>query len=218
MEYDAIVFDNDGVLVELTDLDVVRRAIEETFHEFGVEAPTEAEIERLIGPDLETVKDLAETYGFDAAAFWYRRDHNVAAAQCAEIDRGNKRPYPDVEALRSIDRPLGIVSNNQQVTVDFLVVRFFDGQFQTVTGREPTLEGIRRKKPSPYYLRRAIDALEADEVLFVGDSNVDLAAADAAGVDAAFLSRPHRDGYDLRYEPAYELDSLEDLHELASAR
>jgi beta-phosphoglucomutase-like phosphatase (HAD superfamily) len=37
--YDAIVFDNDGVLTELTDRDVLREAIQDAFDAAGVPDP-----------------------------------------------------------------------------------------------------------------------------------------------------------------------------------
>lgn len=211
MGYDAVVFDNDGVLVELTDLDVVRAAIRETFAEFGVDDPAPEAVEGLIGVDVDGLRTIAGAYDLDPAPFWNRRDLRVATAQCERVRRGEKAPYDDVSALEALDRPLGVVSNNQQRTVDYVIDRHFDGRFRSVYGREPTLDGIRRKKPSPYYLDRVIDELGTDDVLYVGDSNVDVAAAEAAGVDAAFLRRPHRAGYDLEREPTHELDSLDDL-------
>jgi phosphoglycolate phosphatase len=36
-------------------------------------------------------------------------------------------------------------------------------------------------------------------------------AARAAGLDAAFVRRPHREAYDLSVDPTYELDGLADL-------
>jgi phosphoglycolate phosphatase-like HAD superfamily hydrolase len=123
-----------------------------------------------------------------------------------------------VAALPDLDVPLGVVSNNQHETVEHVLDVFGLGDvFETAYGRDPDARGVRRKKPSPYYLNRALADLAdfgVENALYVGDSNVDLVAASRAGVDAAFVRRPHRADYSLVREPAHELTSLSELGRL----
>lgn len=108
--------------------------------------------------------------------------------------------------------PLGVVSNNQHRTVEHVVAECDLGDlFETWYGRHPTLDGMARRKPDPSYLEHAIEDLGTREVLYVGDSNVDIEAAAEAGVDSAFVRRPHREGYDLRREPTHRIDGLDEL-------
>jgi phosphoglycolate phosphatase len=207
--YDAVVFDNDGVIVEPTERARLVDAVQQTFREFGHDPPRKVArraVATAAGPQ-ETVGDR----DVHPAAFWQRREAAAAEAQKAAVRAGEKRPYDDVEALSQIDARLGLVSNNQAETVAFLVDYYGFDQFETVYGREPSLAGARRRKPEPYYLEQALADLGARRALYVGDSQKDVRAAHRAGIDSAFLRREHRADADLDVEPTYD---LQDLHAL----
>lgn len=210
-EYEAVVFDNDGVLVERTEREVLRKAIRETCDEFGV-SPTDEEVEALFGVTTDSLTELTEEHALDAAEFWHRRDLNASRAQCESMRNGGKPLYEDVSALSELGASLGVVSNNQHRTIEFILDHYdLAHHFEVHYGREPTLEGIDRKKPSAYYLERALTDLGTRNALYVGDSGVDVLAAREAGVDCAFIRRPHRAEYELPAAPTYEIGSLEDL-------
>lgn len=213
IDYDAIVFDKDGVLVEPTETRRIREALEETFAEFAVPSPPESLLEGLL--DQETMREALHCqFGIDPAAFWRCREHNAAAVQKEAARAGEKTPYDDLRDIERLPVPLGLVSNNQRMTVEFMLEHFeFGDLFETAYGREPTLTGARRKKPEPYYLEQALADLDASVALYVGDSNKDLEAAHRAGVDSAFVRRSHREDYDLEHEPTVEVSSLADLVE-----
>lgn len=209
--YEAVIFDNDGVLVELTDEGVLRDAIRATFDEFSVD-PADEDVEAMLGVTVDDLEEVCTRYDLVPEDFWFARDMNASEAQRREISEGRKELYDDVATLLDLDRRLGIVSNNQQRTVDF-VLEYYElaDLFDPVYGREPTIEGIERKKPASYYLERAVADLGTERVLYVGDSAVDVLAASEVGIDCAFLRRDHRFGYDLPARPTYELDGLSDL-------
>jgi HAD superfamily hydrolase (TIGR01549 family) len=218
MSYDAVLFDNDGVLVTLVERATLVEAAERTFADFGLD-PHPDDVEALtVGVSPDALRTLAERYGVDRERFWAARDRITSEVQREAVRAGEKRLYDDFDAVRSLaDRPLGIVSSNQQATVDFLLDYFDVGDlFRTAYGREPTPESLELKKPNPHYLRRALDDLSADPetTLFVGDSESDLVAADRAGLDSAFVRRDHRADYTLDVEPTHELNTLGDLPEL----
>jgi phosphoglycolate phosphatase-like HAD superfamily hydrolase len=229
MGYDAVLFDNDGVLVEPVGRSVLRRATWEAFDALGVPDPADEDVERLsIGVTPDTLSTVCGRYGLDPARFWRARDHCSSHAQRAELRAGRAGLYDDFDAVRAIDAPRGIVSSNQQATVEFMHEFFATGDlFGPVYGRTPTIRSLTRKKPDPYYLRRALSdlggaeagsaalasspAFDPSDVLFVGDSESDVRAARNAGLDSAFVRRPHREAYDLSVSPTYELDGLADL-------
>ncbi|QIB75960.1 HAD family hydrolase [Halogeometricum borinquense] len=211
MCYDAVIFDNDGVLTRPTATTVHREAVRAAFSEFGVEPTTEG-VDSVIHGSFARVQRICEIHDVDYEAFWPRREANAAAAQAAAIERGEKTLYDDVSALSDLDRTMAIVSNNQHETVETILDAFeLRDQFEVAYGRSPTVEGYRNRKPSPHYLERAIDDLDAESVLYVGDSNVDVLAATRAGADSAFIRRPHRDDYQLAANPTYEVESLDDV-------
>jgi len=210
--YDAVVFDNDGVLTELTDRAVLRGAVRETFAGFGVD-PDDGDVETMLsGVTVDALRRICGRYDLHPEEFWYCRDTTSSAAQRRAIRAGEKPLYDDVAAVRELDLPLGIVSSNQQATVDCIVEHFGLGdRFEVCYGRQPTLEHVRKKKPEPYFLERALADLAVDDALDDGDSETDVIAAREAGLDAAFVRRPHRRDYDLSVEPTYEIDGLDAL-------
>lgn len=211
MAYDAVVFDNDGVLVEPTPWDVIREAIRDAFASLGVADPAEEHVERLIGVTQEDVHAVAAAYDLDPAELWRARDTAGSEAQVAHLREGGKALYPDVAAIRELEHPRGIVSNNQLATVEAIVDHHGLDGFDPVYARRPTLEDIGRKKPDPYHLERALSALESSDALYVGDSATDVVAARRAGCDAAFVRRGHARGVDLPHEPAFEVSGLDEL-------
>ena len=211
--YDAVVLDHDGVLVGRTPFDTLREAAWRAFERQDVTDPDLAHVDDVaVGVDPATLNDICAEYGLDPAEFWRVRDETATAAQAEAARAGRKTPYDDVDALRQVDTPLGVVSSNQQATLDDLLAHFgLAERFDVVYGREPSIAGLSRKKPSPYYLERALEDLDATTALFVGDNESDIEAADNAGIDSAFIRRPHRQSFDLSVEPTYEIDDLHDL-------
>jgi len=211
MGYEAILFDNDGVLTHPTPTTVVRRGVREAFAAFDVEPTTEA-VDGVVHGGLTDLRRICDHHDLDHEAFWPHREARVAAAQRRAMETGEKPLYTDVDALTDLDVPLGVVSNNQAETVEGVLAAFDLGdRFDVAYGRTPTIEGFRRRKPEPHYLEAALDDLGVDDALFVGDSNADLLAASRADCDAAFVRRPHRADYDLAADPDHVIDSLADL-------
>jgi HAD superfamily hydrolase (TIGR01549 family) len=216
MDYDAVVFDNDGVLVGRTRYDRLHKAAWDAFEAVGVEDPDPEHVESMVvGVTPEAVREVCATYDLVSDEFWAARDRTAAAIQREEVREGRKRLYDDVSTLGDLEQSLGIVSSNQQATVDFVLEHFGVADlFEAAYGREPTVESLRRKKPEPHYIERALAALEAETALFVGDNESDVRAAENAGVDSAFVRRPHRVDHDLSVDPTYDIDSLTDLHSI----
>ncbi|WP_132057655.1 HAD family hydrolase [Halorussus amylolyticus] len=218
MSYDAVVFDNDGVLVGRTSYDVLHEAVQDTFAQFDITDPDPDHVEGMtIGATPESVGDVCDTYGLDIAEFFAARDRTLTRAQQVEIRTGRKALYDDLDTLRDLDVPMGIVSSNQQATVDFVLDHLgVSDLFDTAYGREPTVQSLQRRKPNSYYIDQAVADLGADSVLFVGDNESDIRAAENAGVDSAFIRRPHRRDWDLNVWPTWDIDSLDDLHQICA--
>lgn len=212
--YDAVLFDNDGVLTTLVGRAVLRAAAAETFAAFDVDAAAD-DIDRMtVGVDPADLTAVCERYDLSPDAFWRARDETVSRAQIDAVHRGEKRLYDDVSAVAAIDRPRGVVSSNQQATLAFLFDHFgLDSWFDTVHGREPTPDSLARKKPETHYLERALDDLDVagGRTLFVGDTWVDVVAGHRAGCDTAFVRRSHRRDHVLDTPPTYEVETLDDL-------
>ncbi|WP_255666502.1 HAD-IA family hydrolase [Haladaptatus sp. DYF46] len=83
-----------------------------------------------------------------------------------------------------------------------------DDHFETIYGREPTVERYQRRKPDPHYIERALDDLGTRLALYVGDSPDDVVAAHRAGLDSVVVRREHRNSLGSIDEPTYKIERL----------
>lgn len=211
--YDAVVFDNDGVLTRITEEETATAAVRRAFADLGVTDPRPADCASMVaGLTPAEVSDLGERYGVAPADLVERRDARLAEAQKAAAREGGKPLYDDAREALAVDAATGVVSSNQHETVAFLLDHY-DLPVDTFYGREPTVESLRLKKPNTHYIDRALDDLGTREALYVGDSPHDVAAAHEAGIDAAFVRREHRADAVLPERPAYEVPDLRTLVE-----
>lgn len=210
-DYDAVVFDNDGVLIEPTDVERLAEAVRRSFDEFDV-VPDESVVRRSVEEDWHPFQVVDDEYGLDPDEWWPRREAIAATVQREEIRTGRKALYDDVDALGDLDHSLGVVSNNQHETIEFILdYHGLGDRFETCYGRDPTVAGANARKPDPHYLERALADLGTNAVLYVGDSETDIVAAERAGIDSAFLRREHRSALALSVEPTCEFPDLRTL-------
>ena len=215
MNYDAVLFDNDGVLVEPPGRESQAAATRAAFAAVGVEDPAAEHVHAVVdGVTVEGLRELCGAYGIDPERFWTARERRDEQAQVRDLRAGERELYDDVSAVETLPRPRGVVSNNHDTTVAF-VVEFFDlgGLFDAVHGRPKTVASLDRKKPAPDYVEAGLADVGAESALYVGDSASDVLAAHRAGIDSAFLRRSHVADADLPVEPTHE---VADLHGVAA--
>lgn len=219
--HDGLLLDHDGVLVELFDLDALTAGLrqygEPCFRTLGVDPEPELFERFSVGAETDEVRAVARRHDVDPAVLWRCRDDAIAAALREALYAGEKEPYDDVDALESLDRPLGVVSNNQRRIVELVLGEHgLREQFDTVRARKPVLSSLDRKKPAPTYLERAMADLGVEQPLYVGDSESDIAAAHRAGIDVVYLRRDHNAGVSLDTEPTYEATTLDEVVRLVA--
>jgi HAD superfamily hydrolase (TIGR01549 family) len=213
--YDAVVFDCDGVLVEPTDTAVLVDAVVDAFDAFGVDI--ERSVARRSVAEDDVPAGTAREHGIDPESFWHYRELTASLAQQTHVRAGGKPVYDDVAAVERLDCSIGVVSNNQHATVEFLLAFHDLPEFETVRGRRPTLSGAAARKPEPDYVEAALADLDTDDALYVGDSEKDVVAAKRAGIDSAYLRRDHVADVTLTAEPTFEIPDLETLVEQVTA-
>ncbi|MFB6236122.1 MAG: HAD family hydrolase [Halopenitus sp.] len=212
-EYDAVLFDSDGVLVQPPAHETKVSAAREAFRAVGVSDVDREHLTDVVsGPSVEQVREICAAYDLDVEAFWTAREHHDERSQFDQFEAGARDRYDDVVAVEGLDYPCGVVSNNHHSTIEFVLEQFdLHGAFDTYYGREKTVESLDRKKPNTHYLDRALADLDAESALYVGDSDGDVVAADRAGLDSAFVRRPHSADTTLSLTPTYDVDSLHDV-------
>ncbi len=209
MPYDAVLFDFDGVLVEMPSSKTMYDAVCRTYEKLGRSRPSEETVRRLVSGNFDAIADQCRKLGVDANRFCTQAGREMIRAQREEVERGVRSVYDDVAAVRTLERPLGIVSDNHPTVVSMLTERFgVRSLFETVHGCPLTPDGLERRKPNAGNIEAAMDELGAETALYVGDRSIDVEAAHNAGIDSAFLSR---DGDEPDVAPTYRLTSLSQL-------
>ena len=221
MTYDTVIFDMDGVLVADSPRWVFDRAATRALVTSGVDEPTERDRGFLSGfpADLNTAEaHFADRYRLDLEELWRRRERFASVNQLRVLRTGEKDPFDDIGVLTELDADIAVVSNNQHATVESVVrqhdiERHVDAWF----GLDPTLEGIRRRKPDPWYLEEAHDTIDGGTTLYVGDRESDVSAATRAGMDSALITRSG-DPVDVDLEPTHHIASLIEIPALIDGR
>lgn len=218
VSYESYLFDLDGVVLGFSDdFSGYLDAIEEVFTERGVDAEDSDVVAfaRYDELDIEDLRSVCEGYGIDFEEVWRERERRAFEYQADHIDEGKRAPYEDIDALRRVaaSNLSAVVSNNQHATAEY-AADALGIEFDAVYGREPTVAGIERGKPSPYYVESALEDLGTRDALYVGDSPTDVVAARRAGIDAAFVARPHApdpSSLDGKKEPTHVVEDLRGL-------
>jgi len=171
----------------------LQEAGEATFKQFDVTDPAPEDVEQMtIGATPETVSDVCEEYGIDPDEFCARATERPPR-RSTEVRAGRKTLYDDLDTLDDLDVSMGIVSSNQQATVDFVLDHFdVRDMFGTAYGRAPgTVESLRHREAElPLHRPRARGTPDADSALFVGTTSPTCAPRENAGIDSAFIRRP----------------------------
>ncbi len=212
MSYDAVLFDCDGVLVDLPDQRTLYKAATRTFARFDLGTPSTEAVRDLVGGNVEGIASFCRQAEIDRGAYCATAAREVVQAQCAEFEAGLRSLYDDVAAVRSLDAVCGVVSDNHRRVLTYLIERFdLSDRFRTVHGCSLTPAGFARRKPNPYNIEAALTAIdtEPETALYVGDRGIDVEAADRAGVDSVLVCRDDDDLPDVT--PTHRVESLREL-------
>ncbi len=187
-KYTTILFDLDGTLLNtLEDLtDSTNYALEQ----FHMPLRTIEEVRRFVGNGIAKLIERAVPEGTDAAVTkevlsCFKEYYTF---HCAD----KTAPYPGMtdllKQLKERGYRLAIVSNKAHEAVCELEVQYFQGLTDAVIG-EQEARGI-RKKPAPDMVNQVMEQLHStkEETLYVGDSEVDQAAAKNSGLDCLLVS------------------------------
>ncbi|QSG11397.1 HAD superfamily hydrolase [Halapricum desulfuricans] len=170
-EYDAVVYDLDGTLVDLdVDWGEVRRRVAAVLEARGIETG---------GSTLWELLDRAKE-----AEQYPTVERRIAAFEREGARTSSKLALAD-ELPR--DGPTGVVSLNAESACRIaLEVHGLDSAVDVLIGRDT----VEESKPHPQPLRAALSALEVppERGLFVGDSESDAETARRAGVDFQSVS------------------------------
>lgn len=210
----AVLFDMDGVILEgpRTHPQVYVDAADAALAEFDVD-PTPSQRRDFRDHDHERIRRHCRDLGIDLAQFWKRKETHASSGTHDRLRSGERGTYDDIDAIHEIAErtTTGLVTNNRHETAEF-VADYYGFDFDVVRGRDPTIEGYERRKPDPSYIEEALEALGVTNGIYVGDSETDVTAGHAAGLETAFLRRPHN--RERSVDATHDLTSLTELASL----
>ena len=187
----GILWDLDGTLLDtLEDLaDGTNAAMDF----FGFPRRTLEEVRRFVGNGArrllvqavpgETPEDKVEE-----VLAWFQRYY---AAHC----RIKTKPYDGVlealERLKALGYPMAVVSNKPDSAVKPLAAEYFPGLYARGESADCP------RKPAPDMVFKAMEALEIERCIYVGDSEVDVQTAQNAGMPCLSVLWGFRDREDM---------------------
>lgn len=190
--YNTIIFDLDGTL--LNTLDDLADGVNIALSHHGFPTRSLDEVRMAVGNGVarlmeEMVPDGKKNPQFDACLATFRTEY-------AKISKNKTAPYTGIPALLTQLTEAGlhvaVVSNKFHDAVVELV-RYYFPEIPTAVG-EREAEGI-RKKPAPdtvFAVMRKLSVQPEDSV-YIGDSDVDIATAQNAGIDCISVTWGFRD-------------------------
>lgn len=181
----AILFDLDGTLLDtLGDLHGATNAV---LRQFGYPERTKEEVRQFVGNGARRLIEQAVPAGEG-----HRVEEVLAAFQtyyAAHCDILTA-PYPGIpELLASLGKkyPLAVVSNKPDRAVKELAKIYFPGLYARGESADCP------RKPAPDMVRIAMQALGAENCVYVGDSEVDVLTAQNADVPCLSVTWGFRD-------------------------
>jgi phosphoglycolate phosphatase len=171
-DYDGVVYDLDGTLVDLdVDWAAVRRSVAAVYEDAGADPS---------GRGLWELLNAAEDHGIAAAVETAIADHERSGAR-------SSRRLPLADRLADRDGPVAVCSLNCEDACRIaLDTHGLADAVDGVVGRDT----VATHKPDPEPLLAAADRLGVapGRVLFVGDSERDEVTARRAGMDYSYVS------------------------------
>ena len=217
MKPSLIVFDLDGTLIDSAgDL---ATAVNAMLRHFGCEALPVPEVRRMIGDGVAMLvaRALAARHCEHAdpaeAARIFMRHYEADATSLTTAFPGAAAA---LQALRAAGIPLAVCTNKPaRITADILGSLGLARYFTRVIGGD----SLPFRKPDPRVLLTLVEAAAAapDSSLLVGDSEVDAATAQAAGVPFVLMKHGYRRGLAEAISCIAALDHFVDLPPLVLA-
>lgn len=212
MKYKTILFDLDGTLLDT--LEDMTDALNRIMRQYDLPERSLTEVRSFVGNGARRLIELS------AAGVDGEKLERILADYKADYDQNyliKTAPYPGIlellETLRQSGAKTGVVSNKPDSTVQELSAALFQNLTDVAVGEKA---GIRRK-PAPDTVLAAMEKLGSrpEETVYVGDSEVDIATAKAAGIPCISVTWGFRDR-DVLVEAGAETfaDSSEELLKL----
>lgn len=199
MKYKLAIFDLDGTI--LNTLDDLADSVNYCMEKFNMPKRTTEEVRAFVGNGIRNLIERAVPA--DTPAVTIDTVHEAFNAHYKIHCKDKTKPYNGIDKLIQSLKANGIksavVSNKADFAVKILCEDFFTGLFIDAVGEKES-EGV-RKKPAPDSVNKVIDNfikssgenITKKDVVYIGDSDVDIETAKNAGVDIISVNWGFRD-------------------------
>lgn len=209
----GIIFDLDGTL--LNTVDDIKNSLNFVLEENNFPLRTEEEVKSSLGyGSLSLIKDSLPK---DTTEDMINKIYNDYVSHYTKNNNNFTKPYEDIMTLLKLLKAnkylLAITSNKMQEAVTELNQETFLGLIDVAIGERKSL----KLKPDPEMIVLALDelGLSNEEVLYVGDTEVDLLTAKNANLKSIAVTWGFRTKKELlKHSPDYVIDSPLDLLEI----
>lgn len=216
--YKAVIFDLDGTLLDtIADLNT---AVNRALAEKGIQAINCQQTLASVGNGFRQLLIRAASYDKNANLSEQEIDELVEsyAKHYETCYMDQSKPYPGIcLLLDELDKhgiAYAINTNKRQFFAENLIQRFFaKNKILKVMGDHPDYP----RKPDPYAAKKLVEyfGFEHKDVLYVGDSEVDLKTANNAGLDVCFVSWGFRSKEEVQDIPhKYTANQAKDLEKI----
>lgn len=209
----GIIFDLDGTL--LNTVDDIKNSLNFVLEENNFPLRTEEEVKSSLGyGSLSLIKDSLPK---DTTEDTINKIYNDYVSHYTKNNNNSTKPYEDIMTLLKLLKAnkylLAITSNKMQEAVTELNQETFLGLIDVAIGERKSL----KLKPDPEMIVLALNelGLSNEEVLYVGDTEVDLLTAKNANLKSIAVTWGFRTKKELlKHSPDYVIDSPLDLLEI----
>ena len=180
MRYRLVAFDLDGTLLDT--LEDLADAVNATMRQFNLPTLTIEEVRSFVGDGIRLLLTrCANPYPFDEKMGAFMGE--TYAKHCQDKTKPYDGIMPLLAALQEKGVQMAVLSNKPDFATKKLVELYFGDYIRVAVG-ENEKAGV-RKKPAPDALFAVMEqfGVAAKDTLYVGDSEVDIKTAKAAGVD-----------------------------------
>lgn len=216
MKYRLAIFDFDGTLA--ATLDSIHKCMSEALAAFGIRAPSREDVRSTVGLTLEESVSIlgagrVSTSEIQLVVDEYRQIHRVKGAAGVKLFAGAGKLLKELPSY-NIKRVL--VSNKGRNGLKTLLDRLSISAFFDLT---LCAEDVARNKPDPELFTQHIAPNFVDigkkETLVIGDTDVDIRFAKAAGLGSCWASYGYGDAAKCRkLDPDYEVRDFQELSDI----
>ena len=212
----AIVFDLDGTLVD--SIGDIHRALNQMLARAGYKPLDLPTVTKFVGkgsPDL--VKKVVDSVGLPEGETKYERYLNefldIYNRNLTASTRLFDNAYNVLLEFQRTGILLGLCTNKPEEPTGNVLNKFgLTTFFKSVVGGDR----LSTRKPDPQMLFLVMKELEVNNCLFVGDSEVDVATARAAGISIALFTKGYRQTSVKDLMPEFYFDDFRDLPAIAN--